>query len=88
MLTPDYLVRRRVDGSIDIDFYRQKGLMERRAVGTHFFKGKSRMKKGLIGAAIVAAALYFALSRDGASNTSDGVVARATVFNHHAPILR
>ena len=30
---------RRLDGSIDIDFYRQKGLMERRAAMTGFFSG-------------------------------------------------
>jgi hypothetical protein len=87
MLEPDLHVRRRDDGSIDIDFYRQKGLMERRAVMTRFFDGRGRMKKGLIGAAIIATALYFAPSRDGTSSTGDGVVA-GTTFNHHAPILR
>ena len=32
-------ITRRLDRSIGIDFYRQKGLMERRAVMTDFFRG-------------------------------------------------
>ena len=51
-------IRRRFDGSIDIDFYRQRGLMERRAVMTHFFKGVARPRKALIAAAVIVAALY------------------------------
>jgi hypothetical protein len=51
-------VHRRLDGSIDIDFYRQRGLMERRIVMTGFFKGFGQLVKPL------AAALYAAPSRD------------------------
>jgi len=58
-------IRRRFDGSIDIDFYRQRGLMERRAVMTHFFKGVARPRKALIAAAVIVAALYMSPARDG-----------------------
>ena len=54
--------RRRIDGSIDIDFYRQKGLMERRVVTTGFFSGAG---KPLAVAALVLAALYAVAPRDG-----------------------
>lgn len=57
--------RRRLDGSIDIDFYRQKGLMERRIVMTGFFNGFSQIVKPLAAAALIAAALFAAPSRDG-----------------------
>jgi hypothetical protein len=42
MLTQSQDIRRRPDGSIDIDFYRQKGLMERRAYITRFFSGAKK----------------------------------------------
>jgi hypothetical protein len=58
-------IRRRLDGSIDIDFYRQRGLMERRIVMTGFFKGFGQVVKPLAVVALIAAALYAAPSRDG-----------------------
>jgi hypothetical protein len=56
---------RRQDGSIDIDFYRQRGLTERRIMLTGFFKGLGQIVKPLVAVALVAAALYAAPSRDG-----------------------
>lgn len=53
---------RRLDGSIDIDFYRQRGLMERRAVMTNFARGVSKMHRGVIAALLLAAALHSALA--------------------------
>lgn len=61
-------IRRRIDGSIDIDFYRQKGLMERRVVTTGFFTSAG---KSLAAAALVLAALYAIAPRDG--TTGHGV---------------
>jgi len=55
----------RRDGSIDIDVYRQKGLMERRAVMTGFFRGARKLRRPLVAAAALAAALYMAPARDG-----------------------
>jgi len=55
-------IRRRIDGSIDIDFYRQRGLMERRVVTTGFFRGAG---KPLLAAALVVAALCAVAPRDG-----------------------
>jgi hypothetical protein len=43
MLTRSQDIRRRLDGSIDIDFYRQKALMERRAYMTRFFSGARKL---------------------------------------------
>jgi len=48
-------IRRRLDGSIDVDFYRQKGLTERRVVMTDFFRSAG---KPLAAAALVMIALY------------------------------
>jgi hypothetical protein len=48
-------IRRRLDGSTDIDFYRQKGLMERRVVMTDFFRSAG---KPLAAAALVLLTLY------------------------------
>jgi hypothetical protein len=42
-------MRRHFDGSIDIDFYRQQVLMERRIVMTGFFKGFGPVVKPLVG---------------------------------------
>ena len=44
---------RRLDGSIDIDFYRQKGLMERRAAMTGFFSGAGKVIRPAVAIAIV-----------------------------------
>jgi hypothetical protein len=57
-------IRRRCDGSIDIDFYRQAALNERRLVMTNFTRGKS-VHRGVIAVLLLAAAaLYMAPSRD------------------------
>jgi len=66
MLTQRQDIRRRHDGSIDIDFYRQQGLMERRAVMTNFFSGAKKLAKPLAAAAVLVGALYLAPTRDGA----------------------
>jgi hypothetical protein len=65
MRTEHQDIRRRLDGSIDIDFYRQRGLMERRIVMTGCFKGVGQIVKPLAAVALIAAALYAAPSRDG-----------------------
>jgi hypothetical protein len=57
--------RRRLDGAIDIDFYRQRGLMERCIVTTGFFKGFGQIVKPLAAIVLIAAALCAAPSRDG-----------------------
>ncbi len=61
-MTPQHPTIRRLDGSIDIDVYRQKGLMERRVVMTGFFKSAGRP---LAAAALVMVALYAVSPRDG-----------------------
>jgi hypothetical protein len=66
MLTQHQDIRRRIDGSIDIDFYRQAGLTERRVVMTNFFGGAKKLVKPLVAAAVLAGALYLAPARDGA----------------------
>ena len=65
MLTQRQDTRRRIDGSIDIDFYRQKGLTERRSVMTNLFGGAKKLVKPLVAATIVAGALYMAPTPDG-----------------------
>jgi hypothetical protein len=57
MLTQRQDIRRRLDGSIDIDFYRQKGLMERRAVVTGFFSGVGKVIRPAFAIAIVILAI-------------------------------
>jgi hypothetical protein len=64
MFAQDQEIRRR-DGMIDIDFYRQKGLMERRIVMTQFFRRLKRICKPVVAAAALAGALYAAPARDG-----------------------
>ena len=61
----DLITRRRLDGSIDVDFYRQRGLMERRVVMTNFVKGAGRLARPLVAVAVLAAALSVT-PRDGA----------------------
>jgi hypothetical protein len=65
MTAQHHSIRRRFDGSIDIDFYRQRGLMARRAVMTDFFKGMATGRKPLVAAAVIVAALYMSPARDG-----------------------
>jgi hypothetical protein len=65
MCTEHQDIRRRLDGSIDIDFYRQRGLMERRIVMTGFFKRFGQVVMPLAAVALIAAALCAAPSRDG-----------------------
>jgi hypothetical protein len=57
---------RRLDGSIDIDFYRRKGRMERRAYMTRLFSGAKKLGKPLVAAAARAGALFMAPAHDGA----------------------
>jgi hypothetical protein len=57
---------RRLDGSIDIDFYRRKGLMERRAYMTRLFSGAKKLGKLRVAAAVRAGALFMAAAHDGA----------------------
>src|SRR5258705_37710 len=72
MFAQDQGTRRRLDGSMDIDFYRQKGLMERRAVMTRFFKGVGKLRRPLAAAAPVIAALYAIAPRDGTAGHGPG----------------
>jgi hypothetical protein len=65
MLVEQQHIRRRDNGSIDIDFYRQVGLMERRMVMTNFARGLKKVHRGIVAALMLAAALYMAPSRDG-----------------------
>ena len=65
MRTQRQEIRRGLDGSIDTDFYRQKCLMERRAVMTGFFKGLGKLVKPLVAVALIVAAVYASPSRDG-----------------------
>jgi hypothetical protein len=58
-------IRRRLDRSIDIDFYRQRSLMERRIVMTGFFKGFGQVVRPLAAVALIAATLLAAPPRDG-----------------------
>jgi len=60
MRTQRQEISRGLDGSIDIDFYRQRVLMERR-----FFKGFGPVVKPLVGVVLISGALYAAPSRDG-----------------------
>jgi hypothetical protein len=68
-------VRRRLGGPIDIDFYRQRGLMERRTVMTGFAKGLGKKSLGKLGkplaAALVTVALLYAIApRDGTAGVN------------------
>jgi hypothetical protein len=47
-------IRRRLDGSIDIDFYRHRALMERRIVMSGFFKKFGQVVKSLAAVALTA----------------------------------
>ena len=64
MITPHQDIHRRTNGSIDIDFYREQGLMERRAVMTAFFKGAGKVARPLIAVAALTAAAYLAPATD------------------------
>jgi hypothetical protein len=65
MRTEHQDIRRRLDGSIDIDFYRQRGLMERRNLMTGFFNTFGQVVKPLAAVALIAAALCAAPFRNG-----------------------
>jgi hypothetical protein len=60
MITPHHNIRRRTNGSIDIDFYREQSVTERRAVMTAFLKGAGRVARPLIAVAALATAVYLA----------------------------
>ena len=81
-------IRRRDDGSIDIDFYRQAGLTERHLVMADFSRGRLRGAHRVVFAVIiVGAALYIAAARDGAGwNEASAVTARHnSAFLHPLP---
>ncbi len=70
-------VRRRLDGSIDVEFYRDRGLAARRAAMAGFVKGAG---KSLAAAALVLVALYVVAPRDGTSERGVNTAqARASV---------
>jgi hypothetical protein len=46
-------VRRRADGSIDVDFYRQQSLAERRAIMSHTIRNAAKAGKPFAAFAIV-----------------------------------
>jgi hypothetical protein len=58
-------IRRRSDGSIDIDFYREAGLTERRLVMIRFARGLMRLHRVVIAVLMLAATFYMAPARDG-----------------------
>jgi hypothetical protein len=53
-------IRRRHDGSIDLDAYRQIALAERRLTITIFARSVAKMRGGLAAAVMLAAGLYVA----------------------------
>src|SRR5262245_61293665 len=77
-------VRRREDGSIDIDFYRQAGLTERRRVMADFFLAMKKLHRGVIAVLLLAAALYMAprdvAGGDAASAQHNGVISSSAQF--------
>ena len=74
-MTAQQDIRRRTDGSIDIDFYRQKGLTERRVVMTGSFRSAG---KPLAAAALVMIALYAISPRDGTAGHDVNTVQTGT----------
>jgi hypothetical protein len=53
-------VRRRQNGSIDLDFYRRQAAAERRLAIAEFVRGVARLRGGMIAAIVLAAGLYVA----------------------------
>ena len=51
-------IRRRDNGTIDIDYYRQRALSARREVMTNFFRGAGRVARPLIAVAVLSLAVY------------------------------
>ena len=82
MLTQRQDIRRRLDGSIDIDFYRQKGLMERRAVMTGFFSGVGKVIRPAFVIAIVILAISLMPGPAGTGNAPS-----ATTISARGPSL-
>ena len=85
-MTAQDQITRRLDGSIDIDFYRQKGLMERRVVMTDFFRGMVRPRKALVAVAIIAAALYVSPARDGTGWNGPSVTGNGSTASLRNPV--
>ena len=81
-------IRRRIDGSIDIDFYRHRALMERRAAMAGFFRGAGRTKWGLVAAALLATALYATSLDHTGANSRTGNDGLLTALNQHANAAR
>ena len=65
-MTTQIPVRRRIDGSINIDFYRQQGLMERRIVMSGFVSGLRKTVRPAIAIAMLTAAICGMPGREGA----------------------
>jgi len=82
MLTQRRAVRR-LDGSIDIDFYRQMGLMERRVVMTGFFKGVGKVVRPALAIAIVILTISLMPAPDGTGWNPPG----ATTITASGPSL-
>jgi hypothetical protein len=66
--------RRRDDGSIDIDFYRQAGLTERGVVMTGFLRGAKKALAGVVAVLLLAATFYMAPSREVAGRNAVSAV--------------
>ena len=83
-------IRRRPDGSIDIDFYRLRGLIERRAVQAGFFKRIRRIKSGLIAIAVLAMTVAVLPSHDGTGGNGNAMPGNgpSAAFIHAANAAR
>jgi hypothetical protein len=65
-MIPQIPIRRRTDGSIDIEIYRQQGLMERRIVITGFVSSLRKIVRPAIAIAMMTTAICSMPGRDGA----------------------
>jgi len=79
-------IRRRTNGSIDIDFYRQQGLMERRAVMIGFVEGLRNIARPTIAIAIIVAAISAMPGHDGTGWTA--LSARVVVQDGHLIVAK
>jgi hypothetical protein len=68
-------IRRHTDGSIDIDFYRQRARAEHRAAKTRFFDARGKAFRPLAAAAVIGAVLTAVLSSAGPVRTDPSVTA-------------
>jgi hypothetical protein len=75
MLTQRQDIRRRLDGSLDIDFYRHKALMERRMMLTGFFSGGAKVIRPAFAIAIVILTISLMPGSTGTGWNAPGVTA-------------